>query len=273
MNINYETFFIPLVLTTMAGLSTVLGGMLTFFVKKGNLKALSVGLAFSAGVMIFLSLSEILSESREFLLQTFNTKAQLITMLSFLLGCLTAFLIDYFIPEHREDEFLSASENDNEEKIYKQKVVSKKIKRAGLLAALAIFIHNVPEGIATIFVSSQTIKMGIPIAFAIAIHNIPEGIAVALPIYQATGKKRLAIWYSFLSGMAEPLGAVLAFVVLSQFITNDFIGVLFGMVAGIMVYISLDTLLPLAREYGEDHLVLIGIISGMFFVAFGMLLI
>ena len=193
MNINYETFFIPLVLTTMAGLSTVLGGMLTFFVKKGNLKALSVGLAFSAGVMIFLSLSEILSESREFLLQTFNTKAQLITMLSFLLGCLTAFLIDYFIPEHREDEFLSASENDNEEKIYKQKVVSKKIKRAGLLAALAIFIHNVPEGIATFFVSSQTIKMGIPIAFAIAIHNIPEGIAVALPSAARDGlRARLA---------------------------------------------------------------------------------
>ena len=273
MNINYETFFIPLVLTTMAGFSTVLGGMLTFFVKKGNLKALSVGLAFSAGVMIFLSLSEMLSESREFLIQTFNTKAQLITMLSFLLGCLTAFLIDYFIPEHREDEFLSASGSKDDDKLYKQRIASKKIKRAGLLAALAIFVHNVPEGIATFFVSSQTIKMGIPIAFAIAIHNIPEGIAVALPIYQATGKKRIAIWYSFLSGMAEPLGAVLAFVVLNRFITNDFIGVLFGMVAGIMVYISLDTLLPLAREYGEDHLVLIGIISGMFFVAFGMLLI
>lgn len=258
-----NSYFIAILLTILAGLATVVGGFLTFFVKRTNLKFLSIGLAFSAGVMIFLSLSEILIEAKEFLSLSYTKKADLIALIAFFFGMLIAFLIDYFIPDHIDEDLLSKKENCTHKH---------KIKRAGILTAIAITIHNFPEGIATFFISSQTLTLGIPLAIAIAIHNIPEGIAVSLPIYHATGKKRTAILYSFLSGMAEPLGALLGFFVLRNFINEFTIGILFAIVAGIMIYISIDTLLPLAREYGEDHHVLIGIIAGMLFISFGLLL-
>lgn len=256
----------PLILTTLAGLSTVFGGFLTFFVKKNNLKALSVGLAFSAGVMIFLSLYELLPQSQGFLSFHFAENSQMFSFIAFFLGVFLAFIIDFFLPDHIEGDVLSHVDKCPDKNIHR-------IKRAGILTAIAITVHNFPEGIATFFVSTQNFSLGIPIALAIAIHNIPEGVAVSLPIYHATGKKRLAIFYSFLSGISEPIGALLGFMLLNRFLSQPLIGILFACVAGIMVYISLDTLLPLAREYGEDHHVLIGILSGMFFISFGLLLV
>lgn len=252
---NYQ---IALLMTLIAGLATVIGGCFTFFVKKDNLKVLSIGLGFSAGVMIFLSFTEILTGAKQLLISFFPNTFQWVVFLGFFFGIIVAILIDYFIPDHIESEDLFDTEV--------RCTHHHKIKRAGLLTAVAISVHNFPEGMATFFVTTQNIQIGASVALAIALHNIPEGIAVALPIYHATGKKRLAIWYSFLSGISEPIGALIGLFVINLFFPQMAVGFLFAAVAGIMIYISFDTLLPLSKEYGDWHLSMIGIISGILFI-------
>ena len=146
------------------------------------------------------------------------------------------------------------------------------IKRAGILTAIAIAIHNFPEGLGTFLVSSQDLTLGITVALAIALHNIPEGIAVALPIYHATGKKRLAIWYSFWTGMTEPIGALIGLGLLSWFLPQMFVGFLMAVVVGIMIYIAFDTLLPLSHEYGDWHYAIAGVMSGIIVIWASLLL-
>jgi len=148
----------------------------------------------------------------------------------------------------------------------------KKLMRMGSFTALAIGIHNFPEGLATFIAGMQDPTIAIPIAVAIAIHNIPEGIAVSVPIYYATGDKKKAFKYSFLSGLSEPIGAVVGYLLLRPFINDTVFGVVFGLVAGIMVFISLDELLPAAREYGEEHLPIYGLVAGMAVMAVSLLL-
>ena len=261
MDTNYTP---ALILTLLAGMSTLLGGFMTFFVKRDNLKALSVGLGFSAGVMIYISLTEILISSQGMLSETFSVhKSRAIAFAGFFIGIIVAILIDYFIPDHIETDLFDGQEHCNSKH---------RIKRAGVITAIAIAVHNFPEGLATFLVSNQSLSLGIPVALAIAIHNIPEGIAVALPIYHATGKKRHAIWYSFVSGISEPVGGVIGIIALKCFLPEWSLGVLFASVAGIMVYISFDTLLPMAREYGENHHVITGIIAGIFVIGLSLLI-
>lgn len=260
MILNYK---IPLLMTTLAGLSTVLGGFLTFFVKRTNIKALSIGLGFSAGVMIFLSFTEILKNSNEMLIKFFPNHSQWLVFIGFLFGIIIAVLIDYFMPEHIDEDLFCKQEHC---------LRQHRIRRAGILTAIAISIHNFPEGMATFFVATQNLTLGFSVALAIAIHNIPEGIAVALPIYNATGKKRLAIWYTFLSGISEPIGALLGLFALNYFLPQAAVGFLFAAVAGIMVYISFDTLLPLSRDYGGEQYSVFGIISGIFVIWISLLL-
>ncbi len=258
-----DAYILPLILTLFAGMSTLLGGFITFFIKRNSLKALSVGLGFSAGVMVFVSLSELVPGSEETLKAYYGLLgAKAMVFGGFLIGVLIAVLIDYFIPDHIEEDFLGAST---------KKQQRRKIKRAGLITALAVTLHNFPEGMATFLVSSQNLALGIPVAAAIAIHNIPEGIAIALPIFQATGKKRLAVLYSFLSGISEPVGGLIGVILLKTVMPEQTIGIMTAAVAGIMVYLSFDTLLPLSREYGENHHVIIGIISGMLIMSFSLI--
>lgn len=261
MPANYK---IALLMTLFAGLATVLGGFTTFFIKRTNIRALSVGLGFSAGVMIFLSFTEILKNSNDLLIKFFPTTSQWLVFGGFTLGIIVSILIDYFMPDHIEEDLFSPTGECHHSR--------HKIKRAGLLTAIAISVHNFPEGMATFFVSTQNLALGVSVAVAIAIHNIPEGIAVALPIYHATGKKRLAIWYTFLSGISEPIGAIIALIALHYFLPQAAIGFLFASVAGIMVYISFDTILPLSRDYGEGHYSVFGILSGIFFIWTSLLL-
>ncbi|MBE7704509.1 MAG: zinc transporter ZupT [Cyanobacteria bacterium SIG29] len=257
-----KTYVLPLILTLCSGMSTLIGGFITFFVKRNNLKALSVGLGFSAGVMIYVSLCELMNESPVMLGAFYGeTMSKALAFGGFMFGIVTAILIDFFIPDHIESDFLNSSKKHQEHH---------KIRRAGLITAIAVALHNFPEGVATFLVSSQDLMLGIPVAIAIAIHNIPEGIAVALPIFHATGKKRQAIWYSFLSGISEPIGGLLGVLLLKTMLPEQMIGFMLAAVAGIMVYISFDTLLPLAREYGENHHVIIGIVSGMLIMGCGL---
>ena len=177
-------------------------------------------------------------------------------------------LIDYFIPDHVDtDELLNPEDNEAYERHH-----SRLLKRAGIVTAVAICIHNFPEGMATFLTTTQDLTLGFSVAFAIAIHNIPEGISVALPIYHLTGKKRYAMLYAALSGITEPIGALVGMFIFGLFVPNFFVGFLMATVAGIMTYISFDTILPLAKEYGSWHLSIIGIISGIIFIWFGLIL-
>ena len=258
-----HNYGLALLITLFAGLATAIGSIFAFMVKKDNLKALSVGLGFSAGVMIFLSFTDILPAASEMLSERFPTNHKWVVYAGFIIGILIAVLIDYFIPDHIDEKELMNPD-----------VVSadKRMQRAGLFTAAAIFVHNFPEGMATFLTASHDLTLGLSVGLAIAIHNIPEGIAVALPIYHSTGKKRYATLYAALSGISEPIGAILGMILLHFFMPQLMIGVAMAAVAGIMIYISFDTLLPLAREFGNWHLSMVGIISGMLFIWVSLLL-
>lgn len=256
-------------MTTLAGLATLLGGFITFFVKKNNIKVLSIGLGFSAGVMIFVSLTEILTTAEDLLRTYYPVKYHWMLFFGFIFGVIISKLIDEFIPDHVEEKDFTEECDLNDVTCKREH----RIKRAGLLTAIAIAIHNFPEGIGTFLVASQNMAVGVSVAFAIALHNIPEGIAVALPIYHATGKKRLAMWYSFWTGITEPIGAIIGLILLQFFLPQVFVGLTMAAVVGIMIYISFDTLLPLSHEYGDWHYAIGGIMSGIIVIWASLLLI
>ena len=266
MNID-NNFGIAFSLTMLAGLTTAVGGVIAFVTKKDNLKALSLGLGFSAGVMIFISLVDIIPGAENLLKMNFPNNYQWLVFGGFLAGLLLSVLIDYFLPDHVDTEELL---HPDDPEAYSHSHY--KLQRAGFLTAIAICVHNFPEGMATFLTTTQNITLGVSVAFAIAIHNIPEGIAVALPIYHATGKKRYAMLYAALSGITEPIGALVGMMIFGFFVPNILVGVLMAGVAGIMTYISFDTLLPLAKEYGNWHLSIVGIMSGILFIWLSLIL-
>ena len=268
MEYDFQTILFAFALTLFAGLSTGIGSALAFFTKRTNSKFLSIALGFTAGVMIYVSFVEIIVKARAELSMELGDKGGYwATVLAFFGGIALIAIIDKFIP---------SAENPHEikkvEDIDSVESKSKKLMRMGMFTALAIAIHNFPEGLATFTAALNDPSLGIAIAVAIAIHNIPEGIAVSIPIYYATGDKKKAFWYSFASGLAEPVGAIIGFLILMPFLSPVVFGVLFAGVAGIMVFISLDELLPAAREFGEHHLSIYGLIGGMAVMAISLLL-
>ncbi len=267
---KYQTYILAIALSTLAGLSTLIGGIITLFVKKNSMKVLAVGLGFSAGVMVFISLTDLLPESHSMILEAFGPKSGWMVLLSFFIGILVAILIDYFIPDHiqneehaHEHEMIAQKNSECSGKHFKTPEQIQRIKRAGLTTAIAVTIHNFPEGIATFFATTASLKLGLSVFLAIAIHNIPEGIAIALPIYHATEKKSKALWYCLLSGLAEPLGGILGFLFLHFLFPEISTAFIFAFIAGIMTYISFDTILPLAHEYDTAHYSITGVILGM----------
>lgn len=269
-NLNQENYIFAILLTLAAGLSTTIGAFLAFFVKYNNKKILSIGLGFSAGVMIYVSFVEILAKSRDSFLQIYENEpiAEFLMVVCFFLGIIISAFIDFIIPkdvnphEIRKDRDIARLKLNKKEKLNKLA-----LKRTGIFTAIAIAIHNFPEGFATFISSINDISLGIPIAFAIAIHNIPEGIAVSLPIYQATNNRKKAFLYATLSGLAEPLGAIIGFFLLFQFMSNATLAISFGLIAGIMIFISFDELLPAARAYGNTHTAIWGICLGMLVIS------
>lgn len=261
-----------LILSTIAGLATLIGGFITFFIKRNSMRVLSIGLGFSAGVMIFISLVDLLPMSASMVIKTFGDKFEWVTLAGFAIGILIAILIDYFIPDHLQDKFLEHGDHshldEEEHGFFKTPEQIKKIKRVGLTTAIAVAIHNFPEGLTTFFATTASIKLGLSIFTAIAIHNIPEGIAIAVPIYQATGSKRKALSYCLLAGLAEPIGGILGFGLIHFFFPELTIGVMFALIAGIMTYISFDTILPLSKEYDTAHYSITGVVLGMLLIGF-----
>jgi zinc transporter, ZIP family len=268
---NTETVLTAIGLTLFAGLSTGIGSALAFFTKRTNTKFLSVALGFSAGVMIYVSMIEIFFKAKISLQAELGIRAGYwLTVAGFFAGILFIGIIDKIIPSFENPhEIHKVEEISEESEEHKSK---RKLMRMGVFTALAITIHNFPEGLATFMAAIKDPKLGIAIAVAVAIHNIPEGISVSIPIYYATNSKKKAFWYSFASGLAEPVGAMLGYFILYHFISDVMFGVVFSFVAGIMVYISLDELLPAAQEYGEHHLSIYGLIAGMAVMAVSLLL-
>ncbi len=255
--------FIAFCFTLFAGLSTGIGSLIAFFSKSDNKKFLSISLGFSAGIMIYVSMVEIFVKARDSLSAELGEReGYLLTVVFFFAGILLIALIDKLIPEDKNPHEVKTIDGDNKNKLM----------RMGVFTALAIAIHNFPEGLATFISALQEPAVAIPIVVAIAMHNIPEGIAVSVPIYQATGSKKKAFLYSFLSGLAEPIGALIGWLILMPVMSDVLFGAVFASVAGIMVFISIDELLPTAREYGEHHNSIYGFVAGMGVMAISLLL-
>lgn len=265
-----ENVLFAFALTAAAGLSTGIGSAIAFFAKEANHKFLSATLGFSAGVMIYISTIEIFPEAKASLsLHLGKTTGYSVTVAAFFAGILLIALIDKLIPEAQNPHEMRSPLGAKEDAPVQN---TGRLMRTGLFTALVIAVHNFPEGLAVFVAALQEPTIAIPIVIAIAIHNIPEGIAVAVPIYYATGSKKKAFFFSFLSGLAEPFGALVGYLILLPFINELVLGLLFALVAGIMVFISFDELLPAAREYGEHHLSIYGLVAGMAITAISLVL-
>lgn len=263
-----QNVLIALLLTLFAGLATGIGSLIAFFAKSTNKKFLSFSLGLSAGVMIYVSFVEIFAQAQDLLVIEMGTmKGMTATVLCFFGGMLLIGAIDRLVPSF---------ENPHEARSVESMDASPKrdprLMKMGVMTALAIAIHNFPEGIATFTSAVENPALGVAIAAAIAIHNIPEGIAVAVPVYHATGDRKKAFRLSLLSGLAEPIGAIIAYLILMPFMSPTLLGCVLAAVAGIMVFISMDELLPAAREYGEHHISIYGLMAGMGVMAFSLIL-
>ena len=270
-----------LLLTLIAGAATGIGGALVLFKQKISSNFLAAALGLSAGVMIFISLAELFTEAQaEIVSSGAIPHGKLFVLLAFFAGMGIIMLIDFLIPEYEnphEASGLSLGEHTAAVGVLEQAGNEKAMQRLGLLSALAIAIHNFPEGIATFIGAMNDPQMGAGITFAIAIHNIPEGIAVAIPIYYATKSKGKALLYATLSGLSEVIGAVICLAITAIFGVELTGGgpafpLILAAVAGIMIYISLDELLPTAEKYGKHHIAIAGVISGMAIMGFSLLI-
>ncbi len=263
-----ENVTYALLLTLFAGLATGIGSCIALLAKHTDRKFLSFSLGFSAGVMIYISFVELLQHARADIGQIMGAKAgDLIAVTCFFGGIALAAVIDKLVPEKTNPH-----EPKSIEDMGRKRKSAKNLHRTGIVTALAIAIHNFPEGVATFMSGVAAPHLGLAIAIAIAIHNIPEGIAVSVPVYYATGSRKKAFWYSFLSGLSEPVGALAAFLILMPFMSVMLMSCVFAAVAGIMVYISFDELLPAAHEYGEHHIAIYGLVAGMAVMAASLIL-
>lgn len=257
------------ILTLIAGLSTGIGSTIAMFAKQTNRKFLSFALGLSAGVMIYVSFVDLFPQAQEMLSAQHGEKGGMIyTALAFFGGIFFIAIIDKFVPSGENPHEMANVESMDESTGHSHA----KLMRMGVMTALVIGIHNFPEGMATFIAALEDPQLGVPIAIAIAIHNIPEGIAVAIPIFIATKSRKKAFKISFLSGLAEPIGAIVGYLILMPFLSREVMGVVFASIAGVMVYISLDELLPAAREWGEHHISIYGLIVGMMIMAAGVII-
>lgn len=274
--------FGALLLTLIAGAATGIGGALVLFKKKLSSNFLAGSLGLSAGVMLFISLAEILPEAQAEIASIGSIPhGKTFVLLAFFAGMGIIMLIDFLIPEYEnphEAPGLSLDAKTPAVGLLEKTENEKMLQRLGIMSAVAIAIHNFPEGIATFIGALNDPQMGAGITFAIALHNIPEGIAVAIPIYYATKSKGKALLYATLSGLSELVGALLCLAVTAIFgIDLSASGAAFPLilaaVAGIMTYISLDELLPTAEKYGKHHIAITGVIAGMAIMGVSLLII
>lgn len=265
MTYELSTIAMALGLTLFAGLSTAIGGAIAVGRKEPGPKFLAASLGLSAGVMLYVSFMEILPEAANYFGEVYSTdfRAMGAAVTAFFGGIAVIAIIDRLVPEEINPHEPSTTDEDARKR---------RLMKAGLFTAGALAVHNFPEGFATFVSGLEDLSIAIPIAVAIAIHNIPEGIAVAVPLREALGSRKKAFWWATASGLAEPLGALIGFLILMPLLGPMTMGIALAGVAGIMVFISLDELLPTAEEFGEHHSAIYGLIAGMAIMAFSLLL-
>lgn len=262
--IDFNTIMTALGLTLVAGMSTGIGSLMAFFMNHTDKKFLSCALGLSAGVMIYVSFMDLLPMALEEISSGITGKSGMLYVLGGFFGGIGLIaMIDMLVPEDENPHEVSTVEEMNN---------GTHLRRTGMMLAGAIAIHNFPEGMATFVAAMNGMDVALPIMVAIAIHNIPEGIAVSVPIYHATGNRKKALMWSLMSGLAEPLGAIFGLAFLLPFWTPTVGAIVMAAVAGIMVYISFDELLPGSERYGHHHLAMCGVIGGMVLMAFSLLL-
>lgn len=272
--IPHSTAFWAFMLTLLAGLSTAFGAFLAFFKSKDESTILAFGLGFSGGVMVYLSFVEILPKSIDFFSRINATNAESLGILCFFVGMILAFGIDLLIPKDVNPHELKSQNEVYCELESREAHISRNnaIKRTAIFTAIAITIHNFPEGFATFISALDSVAFGVSIAVAVAIHNIPEGLAVSLPIYHATGDKRQALKLTLLSGLSEPLGAIVGYFLLAPILGEATLAISFGIIAGIMVFIALDSLLPNSKLSTKGHESVCGVFCGMGIMAVSLLI-
>ena len=241
---------IAFLLTFIAGFSTMLGVLVIYIKSKNHNKIIMASLSFAAGVMITVSITDLIPESILLLGNNLkNSTTIIISILAIVLGIIISMIIDYYLPD-------KPMTNTKDKSLFK----------VGIISMIAIILHNLPEGIATFVATSSDVKLGISLTLAIAMHNIPEGISISVPIYYSTGSKKKAIFYTLISALSEPLGALLAFIFLKIFINDTILGILFSLIAGIMLQISFCELLPAARKYDNKKYLFIFFTIGVIFM-------
>ncbi|MFV0499703.1 MAG: zinc transporter ZupT [Bacilli bacterium] len=266
MDFSLNTILLAFLLTLLAGLATGIGSIITLRKHKLNTQFLSFILGFSAGVMIYVSFVELFFVAKESLVKIYSiSTANIIVTASFFCGILITALIDKIIPNDKNPHEIN--------EVNKNELKNKNLLRTGVVTAFALALHNFPEGFATFASALKDPNLGISVAVAVAIHNIPEGIAVAVPIFYATNNRNKAFTYSFLSGLAEPLGAIVGFLFLMPFMNDTIFAIVFAGVAGMMVFVSLDELLPTAEKYGKHHYSIYGLVTGMFIMALSLIIV
>ena len=253
--------FMAFLVCVAAAAATMIGGFSVFTTRDSNARLLAFGLAFAGGAMVYISLVEIFWKSLNDFSKIYADKqAYSYATLAFFAGVALLVMIDRLIP-NPHNKFTTSGDEDK-----------KHLKRVGLMAALAITVHNFPEGMATFFATLEEPIVGSSLAFAIAVHNIPEGVSIAIPVYYATGDKKKTLMACGLSAIAEPLGALIGYVVLAPFLTPIVFGTVFGIIAGAMVFLSMDELLPSAKRYSSGHDAVYGMVIGMAVIAFSLVL-
>ncbi len=263
-------YALPFALTLAAGLATALGGLVVFQKRQPSQVFFASALGFSAGVMLWVSFLEIIPKATAYFTESFGAvKAQWYAVAAVFAGIAVIGVIDRLVPDavNPHEPVLDASNEFDEDRNRAQA-----FRKMGFMMALAIGIHNFPEGFATFIAGTNDLQIALPIAVAIAVHNIPEGIAVAIPIWQSTGSRASGFKWATITGLAEPIGALVGFALLAPFMGPTTMGICFAMIAGVMVFISIDELLPTAIATGKHHAAIYGLIVGMAVMAMSLLL-
>lgn len=240
-------FITALILTTLSGLCTGIGGIAAVLSRRVNDRLMAASLGFSAGIMITVSLADLLPHGGSVLVEQYgHIKGTVVIIIAVITGMALSYFAEELAPRQMGGERKSGG-----------------AYRLGIVTAVTVAIHNFPEGIATFMSSYADFSLGIPLAFSVALHNIPEGLAISMPIYYATHSRKNAVGYAFFSGLSEPAGAVIAFFILKPYINDITLAFIFGIIVGLMCYIAFDELIPSSLSYRYPSAALTGILVGM----------
>lgn len=234
------------ILSSLAGFSTLIG-FLFIFVKKDLNRVVSSALGFASGVMFTISIVDLLPNSYLLIIQKYSIIYSIfLSLTGFLIGIILSSIVDKKIE----------NKSNNSIKLYK----------LGLITMLVIIIHNIPEGIATYITTTNNSKLGIVLTLAIALHNIPEGISISIPIYYSTNSKFKSFIYTLISGISEPLGALICYLFLYKYISNTILGVIYACIAGMMINISINELYNEAKKYNKKNTILFVLIGSIIMI-------